>query len=320
MIGEGEALSVVSLAEWNDTAAGFPRRSIHRLFEEQAAARPEALAVVGEEGELTYSALDRRAGRIARALTRLGVGPEDRVGLVVERSADMVAAVLGILKAGGAYLPIDPSYPRERLELLLADAAPSAIVGSRRRLAGFPGTAPRLALEDLEPGPENAGDAGMPGMPGVEVAPEGLAYVMYTSGSTGVPKGVEISHQAVVRLVRETRYATFGPDEVFLQLAPMSFDAATLELWGPLLNGGRLALFPPRPFSLVELYAAVERHGVTTLWLTAGLFHLAVEEGLSRLAGLRQLLAGGDVLSPSHVERALAALPGVELINGYGPT
>src|SRR4051812_33546046 len=169
------------LVEWNDTSSAFPRRSVHGLFAEQAAVRPEALAVVWQGGELTYRELDRWSGRIARALRRLGVGREDRVGLAVERSGAMVAAVLGILKAGGAYLPLDPSYPRERLELLLEDARPAAIVGSRQLLALLPGSAPRLALEDLLEDLEALDE---------EVGPEGLAYVLYTSGSTGIPKGV----------------------------------------------------------------------------------------------------------------------------------
>ncbi|HZF12446.1 MAG TPA: amino acid adenylation domain-containing protein, partial [Thermoanaerobaculia bacterium] len=308
-----------ALVEWNDTASGYPRQSLHRLFEEQAAARPEAVAVVGEEGQLTYGELDRQAARIARRLRRLGVRGEARVGLCLERSAEMVAAVLGILKAGGAYLPLDPFQPRERQALLLSDAAPAAIVGARPLLAMLPGTALRLAVEDLVEG-DGAEAAFDPAADREETGPEGLAYVLYTSGSTGVPKGVEVHHAAVARLVCDTGYAAFGPDEVFLQLAPMSFDAATLELWGPLLHGGRLVLFPPGPVSPAAVGAAVARHGVTTLWLTAGLFHLAVEEGLAGLGGLRQLLAGGDVLSPSHVERALAALPGVAVINGYGPT
>ncbi|HEY0781546.1 MAG TPA: non-ribosomal peptide synthetase, partial [Thermoanaerobaculia bacterium] len=150
--------------------------------------------------------------------------------------------------------------------------------------------------------------------------PAALAYVLYTSGSTGAPKGVEVSHRAVVRLVREVGYMSYGPGEVFLQLVPMSFDLATFEIWGPLLHGGLLALLPPGPYTLADLYSAVTRHGVTTIWLTSGIFHLAVEEGIAPLGGLRQLVAGGDVLSRPHVERALAALPGVDLINGYGPT
>jgi amino acid adenylation domain-containing protein len=313
LLAEAERHQLV--AEWNDTASAYPRRAVHRLFEEQAAARPQAVAVAWDDGVLTYGELDRRAGRIARRLRRLGVGPEARVALSAQRSAEMVAAVVGILKAGGGYLPLDPSYPRERLELLLADAAPAAVVGPRQLLAALPGTAPRLAYEDVETAAaEVGGDAGD------EVPPEGLAYVLYTSGSTGAPKGVEVSHGAVVRLVREAGYGAFGPGEVFLQLVPMSFDVATFELWGPLLHGGRLALLPPGPFALRDLYAAVARHGVTTLWLTSGLFHLAAEEGLEGLAGLRQLFSGGDALSRSHVERALAALPRVEIVDGYGPT
>jgi amino acid adenylation domain-containing protein len=310
------------VAEWNDTASSFPRRSVHGLFEEQASVRPDATAVVWEGGALTYGELDRRAGRVARRLRRLGAGLESRVAVCAERSPELIVALLGALKAGAAYLPLDPSYPRERLELLLADATPAAVVGPRRLLAALPATVPHLALEDatLEDTEDTEADAAPTVLRSADVPPAALAYVLYTSGSTGAPKGVEVSHGAVVRLVRETGYVSFGPGEVFLELVPMSFDLSTFEIWGPLLNGGLLALLPPGPYTLADLYAAVARHGVTTIWLTSGLFHLAVEEGIAPLGGLRQLVAGGDVLSRSHVERALAALPDVDLINGYGPT
>ena len=367
LLGESERHQM--LVEWNDTASAFPRRTLHKLFEEQAAMRPEAPAVVWDGGALTYGELDRQAGRIARRLRRLGVGRESRVALYLERSAEMVAAVLGVLKAGGAYLPIDLSYPRERLELLLEDAAPVAVVGTTRSLASLPGKVPQLAVDLLAVHPATARDlarrlgAGFaPDEPAkalvdrlagvyrandgdtralmrtmvegaqapaaeaeeeelsADVPPESLAYVLYTSGSTGTPNGVEVTHEAVVRLVRETGYFPFGPGNVFLQIALLSFDASTLELWGPLVNGGCVALPPPGRFALGDLYEQVERHGVTAIFLTTGLFHVAVEEGLAGLAGLRHLLIGGDVMSRSHLERAITALPEVELIHCYGPT
>ncbi|MBV8200733.1 MAG: AMP-binding protein, partial [Acidobacteria bacterium] len=149
---------------------------------------------------------------------------------------------------------------------------------------------------------------------------ENLAYVIYTSGSSGRPKGVAVSHRAAVRLVRGAGCARFAPDEVFLAFAPLAFDVSTLELWGPLANGGRLALMPPGPAALAEIAAAIARHGVTTLWLTAGLFHQMVDEQLDGLRPVRQLLAGGEALSPVHARRVLDGLPATRLINGYGPT
>ena len=147
-----------------------------------------------------------------------------------------------------------------------------------------------------------------------------LAYVMYTSGSTGQPKGVMVENRAVVRLVRNTNFCKFGPEEVFLQFAPVSFDASTLEIWGPLLNGGKLVLMPPQAASLEDLGRAIREHGITTLWLTSGLFNLMVEQRLEDLRPIRQLLAGGDVLSSRHVRRVLENLPDCTVINGYGPT
>src|SRR5206468_3774803 len=146
--------------------------------------------------------------------------------------------------------------------------------------------------------------------------PESLAYVIYTSGSTGTPKGVGVTHRNVVRLVRETGFVRMGPDEVFLLMAPLSFDASTLELWAPLLNGGTLAVLEPGSPTLETLETALRRYGVTTLWLTAGLFHVVVDERPEALRQVRQLLAGGDVLSPVHVARALRELPELRLING----
>jgi amino acid adenylation domain-containing protein len=343
-----------ALVEWNDTAAEIPREDLAALFAEQARQRPDRVAVSSEEGELTYGELARRAGRLARRLAAAGVGPEVRVAVLARRSPALVAGLLGILAAGGAYVPLDPSYPVERLAFMLADSGARVLVGEGEHLAEL-ATAVLGALNDLDERERKAaqgrGDQPPPprepsawldlrALTGAEAVPEAvaaagparglwsagrelaerLAYVMYTSGSTGRPKGVGITHRGIVRLVRRGGFAELGEGEVFLQLAPISFDASTLELWAPLLNGGRVALFPPRRPSLEEVGEAVARWGVSSLWLTAGLFHQMVEHDVAALAPLRQLLAGGDVLSPAHVRRALAALPGLRLVNGYGPT
>ncbi len=232
--------------------------------------------------------------------------------------------MLAILKAGGVYVPLDPAHPAERLAWMAADSGVALLV-VEEGLAGLPALPPEIARlmvradGELVAGERTDGEVDDP-LPAVQADAGNLAYVMYTSGSTGRPKGVEVTHRGVTRLVRGTGYARFGPEEVFLQLAPAAFDAATFEIWGALLNGARLALLPVQAPSAEELGAAVAREGVTTLWLTAGLFHSLVESRPEALRGVSQLLAGGDVLSAAHVRRALAALPGTTLINGYGPT
>ena len=173
-----------------------------------------------------------------------------------------------------------------------------------------------VCMDEFEPFSSPSDEANL--LPGG--GPTSLAYVMYTSGSTGRPKGVMVENRAIVRLVRHTNFCNFGTDEVFLQFAPVSFDASTLEIWGPLLNGGKLVIMPPQATSLEDLGRTIRGHGVTTLWLTSGLFNLMVEQRLEDLAPLRQLLAGGDVLSPRHVRAVLESLPDCRLINGYGPT
>jgi len=304
------------LLEQSRTVSDYPREAaLHCLFEEQADRTPDAVALSWEGGELTYRELDRKANRLAHPLMSLGVGPEVVVAVLAERSPALIVALLGILKAGGTYAPFDPATPEERLAFLLADTR-SPIVLTQEHLADrLPDTAARvIRLAELESAAES--DA----RPDVPVSAEGLAYVMYTSGSTGLPKGVAVVHRAVVRLVRGSAFADFGTGQVWAHLAPASFDASTLEIWAALLHGSRLAVLPPSASTLAGLGEALERQGVTSLWLTAGLFHQMVEENPAGLAPVRQLLAGGDVLSPEHVRAALAGLPGTRVINGYGPT
>ncbi|HZG53938.1 MAG TPA: amino acid adenylation domain-containing protein, partial [Pyrinomonadaceae bacterium] len=307
------------LQQWNETAVAFPRHAtLAELFAEQAARRPEAVALAFGDERLTYAELDARSNQLARYLRAQGVAPESLVGLCVERSMEMVVGLLGILKAGGAYLPLDPEYPRERLSYMLADARPSVVLTQERLEAGLPEQAGRVLRLDTD-WPLIAAER--TDSPGVVSTADNLAYVTYTSGSTGRPKGVCVTQRNVARLVKGADFASFDEAEVFLQMAPVTFDASTFEIWGSLLNGARLVIMPPGRASLEELGRVLADHGVTTLWLTAGLFHLMVDERLADLRGLRQLLAGGDVLSPAHVRKFLAGAGSqCRLINGYGPT
>jgi amino acid adenylation domain-containing protein len=325
------------LAAGRGAATPYPRRrTVHELFAGQAARRPDAVALAMGSECLTYGELDRRAGRLARRLRGLGVGPEEPVGVYLERSPELVVALLGALASGAAYLPLDPAYPRRRVALLLARTGARVVVTREGLRGDLPAPSPaaeaggtHVLLLDAEAnclggpegGPEGGPADGRAEPPRFAGDPESLAYVMFTSGSTGEPKGVAVPHRAVVRLVRDTDYASFGPRECFLQLAPAAFDASTFEIWGALLNGSRLVIFRPGPVAPAELEQTLREEGVTTLWLTAGLFHLVVDGVPAALGGVRQLLAGGDVLSPPHVRRALAGLaPGGVLVNGYGPT
>jgi amino acid adenylation domain-containing protein len=316
LFGADESARVMEA--WNRTDAEYPARSIHRLFEEQAAATPDAVAAVFAGDSLTYRGLDERADRIARRLAALGVGLETRVAVCLERSLEMVAAILAVLKAGGAYVPLDPGYPAERVAFILADSGAAVLLTQASLRAAVPERAgvAVVSLDGDGDGTERDGVAGA----GSAAGPGTLAYVMYTSGSTGTPKGVGVEQRGVVRLVKGANYARFGPDEVILQAAPISFDASTLELWGALLNGGRLVLAAGGTPSLEALGRTIREHGVTTLWLTAGLFQVMARERLDDFAGVRQLLAGGDVLPAREVARVLERFPDCRVINGYGPT
>ena len=299
------------------------------LFTRRARHHGDAVAV-GCAGEtLTYAELDRRSNRLAHRLRRAGVGPETQVALAMERGVDRIVALLAVVKAGGAYVPLDADYPAERLAHMLSVTGVGLLVSQRR-------VAEHLAITDLptllpfDDGEGGRGEGvGLPAdePPAVRHHPDQLAYVNFTSGSTGKPKGVAVPQRAVARLATPLgdpeveSFADLGPGDVVLQLAPLSFDAATLEVWGALLNGARLEVFPPGKPSLAELARVIREAGVTTLWLTAGLFHQMVDNHPEAFAGVRQLLAGGDVLSALHVAAALAAVaPGGRVVNGYGPT
>src|SRR5256885_1102565 len=300
---------------WAGETTPYPRdATISQLFEMAAVEHADRTAVVCGGSTITYTELNRKANRLANCLRGRGVGPETMVGLCVERSAEMIVALVAILKAGGAYVPFDASYPRERLEFMIGDTKTQLMVTQKSLMTVATGNRPvkTILVDDAIGGSEEN--------PAPMGSPANLAYVMYTSGSTGRPKGVLIENRAVVRLVFDTNYCKFGADQTFLQFAPISFDASTLEIWGALLHGGKLVVMPQQASSLEEIGKAICEKGVTTAWFTAGLFHLFVDERLEDLRPLKQLLAGCDTLSAKHVRRVLEVLPDITLINGYGPT
>jgi amino acid adenylation domain-containing protein len=290
---------------------------IHHLFTEQFVLTPDAVALVFEDCQLTYQELADRSDRIARYLQGLGVTPDTLVGICVERSVEMVVGILGILKAGGAYVPLDPTYPQERRDFILADTKLAIVLTQQHLLAKLPDRSVRIVILDTE---VEAIDLQSSTEVISEVNSQNLAYVMYTSGSTGQPKGVSVIHRGVVRLVKQTNYVNLTDREVFLQLAPISFDASTFEIWGCLLNGGKLIIAPSRLLSIDEIGKLIQQHQVNILWLTAGLFHSIVDTKIEILQPLQQLLAGGDILSVPHVQKFLNTVTNCQLINGYGPT
>lgn len=304
---------------WNRTASKYPReRCIQELFEEQVGRTPDSIAVAFANEEISYGELNQRANQLAHYLRKAGVQPEEMVGICVDRSVEMIVGLLGILKAGGVYVPLDPTYPTERLSFMLEDTQVPVLLMQASLRNNLPVTRNASVIALDTDWAVLAGESQE--NPTCRTDPENLAYVIYTSGSTGRPKGVSVPHRGVVRLVKETNYAKLESDEVFLQFAPLSFDLSTFEIWGSLLNGARLVMMKPGLPALAEVGETISRGGVTTLWLTAGLFHQMIESEPEGLRGLRQLLAGGDVLSVSHVEKTARELGSCRLINGYGPT
>ncbi|MFD8673979.1 amino acid adenylation domain-containing protein [Streptomyces seoulensis] len=308
------------ISVWNRTARDFPRdRTTAAFFEEQVRRDPSAIAVEHEDVTLTYEELNTRANRLAHQLIGLGVIPDQPVGLCLPRSVDMIVCLLGILKAGGAYLPLDPGYPAERLAYVVDDAEARVVLTDKEHAAAFAGTAAQVLLRNES---ESTGGTTEPPVtdPEVPATAEHLAYVIYTSGSTGTPKGVAVTHRALARLVKGADYVELGPGEAHLQLSPLSFDASLIELWGSLLNGGTLVLPPSGlPFP-DQLKAALQRHRITTLLLVSPQLHVAAEQFPEELARVRQLLVGGDVLSPASAASLLPYLDDTRFLHVYGPT
>ena len=296
----------------NERARGV---SVPAVFKSIVKAHGNRIAVQQHCQRLDYCALDTASNQLARVLARHGVEPGSYVGLMVDRSLDAIVLCLAVLKLGAAYLPLDPSYPAASLAMMIDDARPDLVVSTRTR--GHQTAAPRVAMiEDLngEAALEDASDIS------VELDGETPAYVMYTSGSTGRPKGVIIPQRGIIRLVCDTNFASFGPDDTLLEIGPLAFDYSTLEIFGMLLNGGRIAVLPDRVPTLSSIADGIKREGATCLCLTPALFHLLVDHKLEGLAPLNQLFVSGDVVSTNHVDRFLKRYPHCHLHNACGHT
>ncbi len=311
---EPERRATLALA---GASGGERAASLAELFQAQAAGRPHATAVTFEGQALEYTRLERWSNRLAHRLLSTGVAPGTRVGVCMDRSFELIVALLAIVKAGAVYVPLDPTDPSERLGRHVGGLGITLLLTLRRNRDRVPVSAAQVMCLDDELDLSREPDS----PPDVRAGAADPVYVMFTSGSSGDPKGVEVPHRAVVSLVRDVDYVRLGAGETMLGLAPVAFDASTFEIWGALLNGATLALAPPGPLSTVELATLVREQNVSVMWLTAGLFNRVVDDRPELLGTVGQLLAGGEALSPDHVARALQALPdhGV-LINGYGPT
>ena len=319
VVGEGERRRL--LFDLNDTAVELPgEKLLHRLVEAQAARTPGRIAVEAEDRRLTYAELEALSESLAVRLARLGVGPEVRVGVCLDRSPEMVVALLAVLKAGGAWLPLDPSYPLDRLTYILDDARPAVLVLGPGAPAGLlrPAVrnldlrAPAAAVPDVPDAPAPSGPA---------VTPENLAYVIYTSGSTGRPKGVMVPHRAIAnRLLWMQSAFPLGEQDAVLQKTPFGFDASIWEVFVPLLAGAKLVLARPGGHQDAGYLArTVAQHGITVLQLVPSLLGPFLAEEEADRGRLARLFCGGEALASDLAERALALLP-AELCNLYGPT
>ncbi|MGQ5797803.1 amino acid adenylation domain-containing protein [Serratia sp. IR-2025] len=301
----------LQLCRWNHTAEAYPADTcVHELFEQQARQTPQAIALIQDAQRLSYAQLNARANRLAHRLIERGVQPGDRVAVRLARSIELVCAQLAVIKAGAAYVPIDPQLPAARQAWIADDSGACLMLTDAVGDEGIP----QLTVEDREA-------EGHDGNPALRVSSGVTAYIMYTSGSTGTPKGVMTPHQGITRLVRNNRYAAFDADDRIAFAANPAFDASTMEVWAALLNGGALVVIAPEVMMEAERLAAeLQRHRITTLFLTTALFNQYVHSISGALAQLKYLISGGEKEDPGAYARLLQERGPVHLIHAYGPT
>ncbi len=305
-----EFLSVVEREQLLNTFSlnktSYPStKSVKELFEEQVKKTPDNIALVFGNNEYTYTQLNELANQFGLFLQqKFNTTKEELICIKLEKSEWKPITVLGILKIGAAYVPVDIEYPIERINFIVNDCN-CRIVIDAQLLDEFKAEKDKLNKENLN----------------VEVLPENLAYVMYTSGSTGQPKGVMVEHHNIVRLVKSCNYVSLTGKETLLSTGAFSFDATTFEYWSMLLNGGKLVLCSLKTLLDVKLLSEeIKSRGVDIMWFTSGWLNQLVEADIQLFSGLKYLLAGGDKLSPSHINKLIENHPNLKIINGYGPT
>jgi mycobactin peptide synthetase MbtF len=308
------------LAKWNDTSRPLPSASLAGLFEQQAERQPHADALISGGTRLSYRELDERASRLAAVLAGLGAGPETRVGVVMERSAALIAALLAVVKAGAAYVPLDVSYPAGRIRMGLEDAGASLVLLDEAAVSR--GLGERNVIADARAmlvTEAVLADRSRPGIPAVPVRPDNLTYIMYTSGSTGRPKGVAVTQANVISFCLDGCWTDEVLSTVLVQ-SNHAFDASTYEIWVPLLRGGRLVLAPPGEVDAQSRAALIAEHRVTNVHATAGLFRVLAEQAPHFFAGVREVSTGGDVVSAHAIRTLLTTHPRAVVRVSYGPT
>ncbi|WP_212004588.1 non-ribosomal peptide synthetase [Chitinophaga sp. HK235] len=305
------------LKSFNNTTADYPYNgTIVSLFREQAARIPEATAVVFEHRFLTYRTLDEQSDQLAYHLRAKGVTTESLVPVCVDRSLEMMIGILGILKAGGAYVPVDPHYPAARINYMLEDIRCTVALADSTYQHLF-GNVTTVCIDTLNLSDKQVGAA----IQSVDINPGHLAYVMYTSGSTGQPKGAMVTHLNVVSLVRNAGYTTFTPEDAILCAGSISFDATTFEYWGALLNGGQLVLSPR--YNLLDagqLKQDLHGHQITKMFFSASWFNQLVDTDITVFEKLQAVLVGGEKISEKHIGKLRSVYSHIDIINGYGPT
>ncbi|MEM7355537.1 MAG: amino acid adenylation domain-containing protein, partial [Acidobacteriota bacterium] len=317
ILSPGERFQLV--VDCNDTRAEAPlSRSITALFDERVANAPEAVAVIFEGETLTYGMLARRAEALAHRLRAAGVGRGDFVALYAERSPSLLIALLAILETGSAYVPLDPGDPPERLAAILRELGSPFLLSAPEGIDQLPSGGFRPLPLDAAP---TAIEGASPPAQRVEVTGDDAAYVIFTSGSTGRPKGVAVPHHAVIRLVRGADYVQLGVGSRVAQASVATFDAATFEIWGALLNGGALVGVPKEKLlTASSLSTEIRRQRIDTLFVTTALFNQLVAEEPGVFSELENLLFGGEAVDPKRVSEAQASRPPRRLLHVYGPT